>query len=157
VSEIGVILLVEDREDDVVLIRRAFKEIGLMNPVQVVRDGEEAVAYLKGDGIFSNHEEQPLPALILLDLKMPRMDGFEFLAWLRQQPELLHLPVVVLTSSEELRDVHRAYALGANSFLVKPIDFEQYIELNKILHQYWLVHSRTPDAQRPPRNKAQRP
>jgi len=150
-SELAVILLVEDREDDILLIRRAFKKIDFRNPLQAVRNGEEAVAYLKGEGQFSNRDEHPLPSLILLDLKMPRMDGFEFLTWIKKQPELRHLPVVVLTSSSELRDVNIAYALGASSFLVKPNDFEKYIELNHALHQIWLVYGRSPEASRAPR------
>src|SRR4051812_6820580 len=99
VSELGVILLVEDREDDVLLIKRAFDKIGLANPVQVARDGQEAVEYLLGEEEFSNREEHPLPSLILLDLKMPRMNGFEFLVWIKKREELRHLPVVVLSSS----------------------------------------------------------
>jgi len=153
VSDLGVILLVEDRDDDVQLIRRAFRKISLRNPLQVARDGQEAVDYLSGEGEYSNRDEHPLPALILLDLKMPRMDGFEFLVWLRKQPAFRVLPVVVLTSSSQLRDVNIAYALGANSFLVKPNDFDQYIELNKVLHRHWLVHGRTPEVTRPPRTR----
>src|SRR5207237_10670820 len=97
----AVILLVEDRGDDVLLIQRAFKRASLNNPVQVVRDGEQAISYLAGEGIFRNRAEYPLPWLILLDLKMPRVDGFEVLKWIRSQPELRRLIVVVLTSSEE--------------------------------------------------------
>jgi len=153
VSDFGVILVVEDREDDILLIKRAFKKITLPNPIQIVRDGQEAVDYLLGEGEFSNRDEHPLPSLILLDLKMPRMDGFEFLVWIRKQDEFRHLPVVVLTSSSELRDVNAAYRLGANSFLVKPHDFEQFIGLNKSLQQIWIKHGRTPDAMRPARTK----
>jgi len=155
VSDLAVILLVEDREDDVLLIKRAFDKIALANPVQVARDGQEAVEYLLGEGDFSNREEHPLPSLILLDLKMPRMNGFEFLVWIKKQEELRHIPVVVLSSSSELRDVNVAYRLGASSFLVKPNDFEQFIVLNKSLQQIWIKHGRTPEATRPPRtNKA---
>jgi CheY-like chemotaxis protein len=151
VSDLGVILLVEDREDDVLLIKRAFEKIGLANPVQVARDGQEAVEYLLGEAAFSNREEHPLPSLILLDLKMPRMNGFEFLVWIKKQDEFRHLPVVVLSSSSELRDVNVAYRLGANSFLVKPNDFEQFIGLNKSLQEFWLRYGKTPEATRPPR------
>src|ERR1051325_11431606 len=97
----SVILLAEDREDDVLLIRRAFKKAHLLNPLHVVHDGEEAIAYLKGEGQYANRAEYPLPALLLLDLKMPRRDGFDVLTWIRQEPGLSALRVVV--RSEERR------------------------------------------------------
>jgi CheY-like chemotaxis protein len=118
-----------------------------------VRDGEEVVAYLKGDGKFYNREEYPLPSLLLLDLKMPRMDGFEVLKWIRAQQGLSTLRVVVLTSSERIRDVNIAYNLGANSFLVKPMDFEHVLELTKILKDYWLRLDKTPESYRESRGK----
>src|SRR5256714_10398929 len=116
------ILLAEDLEDDILLIRRAFTAAKITTPLFVVRDGDEATAYLSGTGKYANRAEFPLPNLILLDLKMPRLDGFDFLEWLRQQPQLKAIPVIVLTSSEDIADVNRAYALGANSFLVKPLE-----------------------------------
>src|SRR5438034_11513986 len=115
-----VILLAEDNENHVLLIRRAFEQAGLVNPLYVVSNGEEAISYLKGEGKYANRDEYPLPCLMLLDLKMPKKDGFEVLEWLRGQPGFSSLRVVVLTTSEELRDVNRAYRLGANSFLTKP-------------------------------------
>src|SRR5438477_12877403 len=118
---ISVILLAEDREDDVLLIRRAFNKANLLNPLHLVHDGDEAIAYLKGEGQFANRAEYPLPSLLLLDLKMPRRDGFEVLQWVREQSSLKALRVIVLTSSEHIQDVNRAYDLGANSFLVKPM------------------------------------
>ncbi len=142
--ERAVILLAEDREDDIVVIRRAFDKGGISNPLFVVRDGEEAVQYLEGGGKFSNRAEYPLPDLLLLDLKMPRMDGFEVLRWIRQRPGLSSLRVVVLTSSENIRDVNVAYHMGANSFMVKPMDFENAIELAKVLRDYWLTASKAP-------------
>src|SRR5262245_1735495 len=117
------ILLAEDDDNHVALIRRAFQKAGLINPIQVVHDGEEAIAYLKGEGAFANRAEYPLPTLLLLDLKMPRKNGFEVLRWIRQQPTLAALRIVVLTSSQDIRDVNQAYQLGANSFLVKTMDF----------------------------------
>jgi CheY-like chemotaxis protein len=147
--ESAVILLVEDREDDILLIRKSFEKAELANPVYVVRNGEEAVAYLIGEEPFSNRVEHPLPDLILLDLKMPKLDGFETLLWIRHQPGIRNIPVVILTSSEQLGDVTKAYALGANSFLVKPVDFEHSIELVKVLHRYWLRTSRLPETFRP--------
>lgn len=153
----AVILLAEDREDDILLIRKAFQKGGISNPFFVVRDGEEVVAYLKGDGKFYNRAEYPLPSLLLLDLKMPRMDGFEVLKWIRTQPGLSALRVVVLTSSERIRDVNVAYNLGANSFLVKPMDFEHVLELTKILKEYWLRLDKPPETFREPRNKTSDP
>src|SRR6476619_4385714 len=117
----ALILLVEDRGEDILLIQKAFHRAGVVNPRLAVRDGEQAIAYLSGTGPYSNRAEYPLPWLILLDLKMPRVDGFEVLKWIRSQPELRRLIVVVLTSSEQLKDVNRAYELGANSFMVKPM------------------------------------
>src|SRR6185436_19786504 len=102
----AVILLAEDREDDVLLIRKAFERAHIPNPLYVVNDGEEVIAYLKGEGKFSNRAEYPLPDLVLLDLKMPRVNGFEVLAWIRQQPTLSSLRVLVLTSASEMRDVN---------------------------------------------------
>jgi CheY-like chemotaxis protein len=150
VPEHAVILLVEDREDDVLLIRRAFKKAGLDTPLHVVADGNEAIAYLSGERQYANRAEHPLPDLILLDLKMPGLDGFEILAWIRQQPGIRGIAVVVLTSSDQIRDVNRAYALGANSFLVKPIDFENYTELSRLIHEYWMKTVKVPETFRLP-------
>src|SRR2546430_8674603 len=139
------ILIAEDREDDVVLIRRALLHSRITNPIQVVSTGEGVISYLSGEGKFANRAEYPLPSLLLLDLKMPRMDGFEVLRWLRQQPGLKALRVVVLTSSEEIRDVNEAYQLGANSFLVKPIDFEHFVKISQAIRGYWLWMSKAPE------------
>ena len=144
-----VILLAEDNEDHVLLTRRAFKLAGLINPLVVVQDGEEAIAYLKGEGRFSNRTEYPLPTLMLLDLKMPRKNGFEVLEWLRTQPTLSALRVVVLTTSDQIHDVNRAYQLGANSFLTKPVDFRDFVQLSSAVKGYWLWISRAPEVERP--------
>jgi len=151
-----VILIAEDNDNDIVLLLRAFQKGNLSNPVQVVRDGEEAIAYLQGDGRYQNREEYPLPSLLLLDLKLPRKDGFEVLEWIRRQPGLKALRVVVLTLSEEIRDVNRAYQLGANSFLVKPIDFLDSVALVEAIKSYWLGLSRTPEVSRNSRNVSAR-
>jgi len=151
VSDQAVILLAEDREDDVLLVRKAFKKAFINNPLQVVRDGAEVIAYLKGEGKYVNREEYPLPDLLLLDLKMPGVDGFGVLKWLRQQPSLSALRVVVLTSSEDINDVNIAYRLGANSFMVKPLDFQNFLEMSRFLTNYWLQLSKTPETSRPPR------
>jgi CheY-like chemotaxis protein len=140
----AVILLAEDREDDVLLVRRALVRAEVKNPLMVVRNGEEVVAYLEGTGKYSNREHFPVPDLLLLDLKMPRMDGFEVLQWLRQHPEMKALRVIVLTSSQDIYDVNRAYELGANSFLVKPLEFENYAALTRTLAKFWFEQSKTP-------------
>jgi CheY-like chemotaxis protein len=149
VNDEAVILLAEDREDDVVLISKAFKEGLVTNPLFVVRDGAEAIGYLQGEGKYANRVEYPLPDLLLLDLKMPKVDGFQVLRWVRQQPAGLSLlPVVVLTSSENIRDVKVAYELGANSFIVKPMEFENVVELSKTLRNYWLKTNKGPETYR---------
>jgi CheY-like chemotaxis protein len=148
--ETPVILIAEDREEDIALIRRAFKKLNLLNPLQVVTDGEQVVAYLRGEGAFSNRAEYPLPSLLLLDLKMPRMNGLEVLKWIRQQPDFRSLRVVMLTSSDELKDINTAYELGANSFLVKPVEFDRFVSLLNALQGFWLWMSKTPEISRPP-------
>ena len=153
----AVILLADDSEDDVLLIRRAFKKGEIHNPLHVVRDGDEAIAYLSGEGKYGNRAEYPLPDLLLLDLKMPRTDGFEVLRWIRQQPGLQALRVVVLTSSADLRDVNEAYQLGANSFLAKPMEFENFVETSMFLKHYWLVMNKAPETFRAPKAKSSKP
>jgi CheY-like chemotaxis protein len=148
-SDHGVILLAEDREDDVFLIHRAFEKGGIDNPLYVVRNGEDAIRYLEGVGRFVNRAEYPLPDLLLLDLKMPGTDGFEVLRWIKQQPRLSSLRIIVLTASSHLQDVNLAYQLGANSFMVKPFDFENTLELAKLITEYWLRKSKTPEISRP--------
>ena len=143
------ILLAEDRDDDVLLIRKAFASAYIPNPLYVVRDGEEAIAYLAGEHRYANRDEYPLPRLLLLDLKMPRMDGFDVLKWVREQPSLKTLRVVVLTSSNDLRDVTKAYQLGANSFLVKPLDFQNLMALTKTIEGHWLEISKVHEISHP--------
>lgn len=139
------ILLVEDDPNDVLLIQRAFRKANLVNSLEVVRDGEEAVVYLAGEGPYADRERFPLPVLMLLDLKLPRKAGLEVLGWLRQQPSLKRLPVVVLTSSRETADINRAYELCANSYLVKPVAFDALLEMVKTLNMYWLVLNQRPE------------
>jgi len=146
--EQAVILIAEDREDDVLLVKRAFVKANVPNPLYVVRNGEEAIWYLKGEGKYSDREEYPLPALLLLDLKMPIKNGFEVLKWIREQPALAALRVLVLTSSDSLRDVNLAYKMGANSFLVKPLEFENYRQLGSLIRNYWLRLSEAPEIER---------
>ena len=150
-ADIPVILVVEDREDDILLIRKSFERAGVANPLHFVRTGDEALAYLSGESKYANRAEFPLPTLVLLDLKLPGMDGFEVLAWIRQQEGLRALPVIVLTSSTQLSDVNRAYQLGASSFFVKEIEFQNSVELSRLLQNYWLIKVRTPQTSRPER------
>ena len=148
----AVILLAEDEEDYVVLIRNAFSQARIPNPLHVVENGEEVIAYLQGNGKYANRVEFPLPDLLLLDLKMPRVDGFEVLHWIRKQPSLSTLRVLVLTSSEQIREVNQAYQLGANSFMVKPQDFQDLKQLSTLILDYWLKASRSPEIIRPQRS-----
>ena len=146
----GLILIAEDREDDILLIRRSLEKAHVFNPIQVVRNGDKAIAYLKGEAEFADRDKYPLPALVLLDLKMPHTDGFQVLSWIRQQPTLKGLRVIVLTSSEDIRDVNKAYELGANSFLVKPMEFDNFIAMSRYLNDYWLRKDQAPSLSRPP-------
>ena len=136
------ILLVEDDHNDVLLIKRAFQKVNIANPIIVVNDGEQAVSYLAGR---EPYVDRAVPMLVLLDLKLPRKSGHEVLEWLRQQPNLKRLPVVVLTASSESSDVNRAYDLGANSYLVKPVTFDALVEMVKTLNLYWLILNKRAD------------
>jgi CheY-like chemotaxis protein len=144
-SEMEVILLADDDENDIALFKRAFKQADIKNPLQIVRDGEEAIAYLAGEGTFADRNEFPLPTLLLLDLKMPRKNGFEVLQWVRQHPTLKTLRVLVLTVSSDIRDVNMAYKLGANSFIVKSLDVQNFLELVLQIKNCWLAMSRAPE------------
>jgi CheY-like chemotaxis protein len=148
--ELAGILLVEDNENDIILIRRSFERAHINNPVHVVRDGEEAIYYLAGTGKYSQRDKYPLPGLLLLDLKMPRADGFDVLRWVRDQPTLSSLIIIVLTMSGDIRDVDKAYSLGANSFMVKPMDFENATALSELIRSYWLTANKMPQISRPP-------
>ena len=145
-----VVLIAEDNENDIAMLQRAFRQASITAPIQYVFNGEQTISYLKGEGRFARREEFPLPDLLLLDLKMPRKSGFEVLEWLRTQPSLSHLRVVVLTTSAELRDVNRAYALGAASFLTKPLDFVEFKDTIQAMYNYWSAFNRKPQIERPP-------
>lgn len=120
-----VILLAEDSEDDVFIIRKVLRDAFIENPIKVVKHGEQAIGYLSGLGKFGDRSEYPLPSLLLLDLKMPRKDGFDVLTWLRAQAQFRSLPVIVLTGSDDLNDVKRAYQAGATSFVTKPLGLKE--------------------------------
>jgi CheY-like chemotaxis protein len=132
------LLLVEDNEDDVFLMRRALTRAGLVNPLHVVSDGEQAVNYLGGGDRFRDRAAFPLPGLVFLDLKLPRKSGHDVLRWVRQQQALRSLVVVVLTSSDQPSDIAQSYRLGANSYLTKPPTVEQLLDLAKAFRLDWL-------------------
>ncbi|MCC0179740.1 response regulator [Waterburya agarophytonicola K14] len=138
------ILLVEDNYNDVLLIQRAFRKAGIKPPMSIVSDGDEAIAYLSRQGQYVDTERFPIPLLVLLDLKLPRRSGLEVLAWIRQQPELRRLLVVVLTSSQENSDLAQAYDLGANSYLVKPVEFQDFVKLIELIDAYWFKTNQIP-------------
>src|SRR5262249_38465399 len=144
------ILLVEDDSNDVLLLQRAFQKAGLRDVLRVVRDGEQAIEYLSGQGPYADRERHPLPFLVLLDLKMPGTDGFDVLQWARGEPDLKRLLIVVLTSSHLQSDVDRAYELGANSYLVKPVEFNEMVNLIQRFEAYWTELNRIPTSPRPP-------
>ncbi len=143
------ILLAEDYDDDIALLQRAF-ERAQVRDVQVVRNGDEAIEYLKGVGRYANRGAHPFPDLLLLDIKMPRRSGLEVLEWVRQQRSLKRLPVIVLTSSQNMKDVNEAHELGANSYLVKPTDFRELVGLIKAFSDYWLSACTLPGSSEAP-------
>jgi two-component system, response regulator len=138
------ILLVEDNPDDVTLTLRAIKKSRILNEVVVAQDGVEALDYLLGKGNFEGRDISVLPQVVLLDLKMPRMDGLEVLQRIRENERTRFLPVVILTTSSEDRDRIESYKLGANSYVRKPVDFNQFAESVQQLGLYWLVINEAP-------------
>ena len=136
--EPGVILVAEDDANEMLLLRYAFEEAGVISPIMDVRDGREAVNYLTGQPPYGNRSLYPFPSLLVVDLKMPVMTGFEVLAWLQNQADLKKLPVVVLSSSNADRDMAQARALGARDYLVKPSLLDDLIKLAGNLHARWL-------------------
>jgi CheY-like chemotaxis protein len=139
------ILLVEDNPDDVLFLQRAFRATEIRVPIRVLPHGEAAIDYLAGRGEYADRQAYPLPALMLLDLSMPRVSGFDVLRWLRAQPLLRRLPVIVLTSSSQDEDVARAYDLGVNSYIVKPSGLKQIADVAQQIERYWLAINRRPE------------
>jgi CheY-like chemotaxis protein len=144
------ILLVEDNPDHVELIQRSLVEIKDAVELAVARDGEEAVSYLRHTGPFADPEKSPRPHLVLLDLRLPKLDGFHVLREMKESEELRAIPAVVLTTSEADPDIARAYSLHANSYLVKPVDFERFVKLMGDVEGYWLECNRRPEPDEPP-------
>ncbi len=138
------ILLVEDNPDDEELTLRAFRKNNILNEIVVARDGEEALQMLVGTDANPQRSLKQLPAVILLDLKLPKVDGLQILKIIRSNPSTLLIPVIVLTSSKEERDVLKSYALGCNSYVRKPVDFSQFLESTRQLGLYWLVLNEAP-------------
>ena len=139
-----VILLVEDNPSDVGLTKRAFEQHRIHNELVVVEDGQEALDYLFGTGAYAGRDTSVMPAVILMDLKLPKVDGLEALRRIRGHDLTKRLPVVILTSSREDQDVAMSYDLGANSYIRKPVDFQQFAEAVKALDLYWLVLNEPP-------------
>ncbi len=138
------ILLVEDNADDIELTLRALKKNNIMNEVFVAHDGEEALHFLFGTGPHSGKKTRPLPSVMLLDLKLPKVDGLAVLRQVRANPRTKFLPIVVLTSSKEDQDLVQSYSLGANSYVRKPVDFHEFVAAVQQLGLYWLILNETP-------------
>jgi two-component system response regulator len=140
----GIILLVEDNPDDVALTERALKKARIANKLVIARDGPEALDFLFGTGAHAGRDTSITPEVVLLDLKLPKLDGLEVLRRLRADQRTKLLPVVILTSSKEDRDLTRSYELGANSYIRKPVDFKQFVKAVQDLGLYWLVLNEPP-------------
>src|SRR5436190_4921601 len=131
-----VILLVDDNPHDVILIRLAFRKVGIIDTIQLAKDGAEAMRYINADDKYSDRRTYPPPTLVLLDLKMPGANGFEVLKWIRSNEAFENLVVVVMSGSRDDADIHRAYELGANSYLIKPTKFEDLVKMMESLKDY---------------------
>jgi len=146
VARSSTILLVEDDPNDVLLVKMAFQKSLAGLRIMVVGNGQEALQYLKGEGPYADRTAYPFPEFVLLDLKMPLMNGFEVLRWIRSQPVIKRLPVIVFTSSLHEGDATLAYEEGANSFVRKPTDFTELVKTMKSLGEFWLGASKFPEA-----------
>jgi CheY-like chemotaxis protein len=144
-NQIRTVLLVDDSENDIFLMRAAFEKAEFYWPLQEVHNGAEAIAYLKGEGPYSDRATFPIPTVMLLDLNMPKKNGFDVLTWVRTQADLKRLLVIVLSASVRTEDVERAYDLGANSFLLKPGKMEDFIDMIRCLRD-WLQYNQFLDS-----------
>ena len=130
-------LLVEDEDTDAFFVKRAIEKSDARHTLRVVKNGQEAIDYLKGEDQYSNRQEFPLPNVVLADLKMPIMGGFEFLQWLREHPHTAVVPTIIYSNSNLEEDVRRAYQLGANSFITKPTDMDLFVDVLRLIRSYW--------------------
>jgi len=133
------ILVAEDDPNDAFILKRTLKKVGIRNPCTSVENGEEAIAYLRGDGIYGDRVAYPFPGVIITDLKMPKVDGFAVLDWLRRHPECGVIPVVILTASAIEADIVKAYQLGANCYLQKPASPDEFCHILQLLFDFWNV------------------
>ena len=133
------ILVVEDEPNDAELLKMAFKRNTILNPIQQVNDGLDAIAYLNGEGIYTDRKRYPFPEVLILDLKMPRMNGLELLAWIRDHPDFKVIPTIIMSSSRQDLDIKKAYELGANTYLVKPSSFNELARMVRSAHDYWAM------------------
>ena len=145
------ILYAEDDPNDVFFIKHAFAKVGVANPLQTVKDGQAAIQYLAGEGAFADRRRYPLPCLVLLDIKMPRATGFDVLHWMQDQRHLRNIPVIIFSASAFPFDIERAYELGANAYVVKPVTVAERLAFAEAIHRFWL-HLRYP----PPGLRAQK-
>ncbi len=139
------VLLVEDDINDVFLVKRAFKMAQIQNPLQIVTDGEQAIQYLCGEGKYAGRELFPLPRLIVMDIKMPGKSGFEVLDWVKHDALLRRIPIVIVSGSDHPADINRAYELGANAYMVKPVDFREVEHLFESITHYWGLECAKPE------------
>ena len=138
------ILLVEDDADEIHLMKRALAKASLNNPLNVISHGGEVIPYFEGKGPYADRTQYPLPGLVFLDLKLPGISGLYLLAWIKGNPDHRHIPVVLFTSSDDPEDLRRAYQFGANSYLIKPIEFDDFVEMIRVTGTYWISLNSTP-------------
>jgi CheY-like chemotaxis protein len=139
------VLLVEDDLNDIFLVKRAFKRAQIQNPLQIVTDGLEAIQYLRGAGKYADRQNYPWPKLIVMDIKMPRKTGFEVLEWVKHEAPLRRIPIVIVSSSDNPADINRAYELGANAYMVKPVDYRAVERLFESITHYWGLECAKPE------------
>ena len=137
------VLYAEDEENDAYFLQRAFKTVGIVHPLVIVNDGQEAINYCRGDGDYTNAGEHPSPCLILLDLNMPKRSGINVLDWIRKESSMATVPVIILTSSLQESDIELAYCHGANAYLVKPYKPDELIGMSRSIKDFWLTQNRT--------------